>query len=462
MKKFTLLLVMLLGVLGVKADDVNVDFDISTWGWSWSCDQSYANNVMTVTLTSANGALSTGWGEYQDWSGYSTINIVMPENDNTWFRVYAVDKDNKNVFNKELTYSAGTKVYSVSLSEGRTTGADATKVKQVAVVGNESGNIFKISRIYLTSSTARSTTEIAPTASPTWGWNSSYNSDTKLIDFGAEAWNAYGWSSIDNTGTTYKSLVLLFEPLSASVEFDVNGSKASDVAKDGVYAIADVSASATITNTGIKNSAAGQKVRLKKAYLSTLSVAEETAFINAHDYPLITSLGYTTHITERAIDFTGSDLEAYIAQSVGTDNITFKKVTSVPSGKALLLKGDAGCYQFEKGGLETEDVSANQLKGSDGTVAGASTKYILSKSGSDPVFAPTTGLSYIPKGRAYIETDPGAPLFLSFEEETTTVKDIENARSMTIDGVYYNLNGQRISHPSKGLYIVNGKKIIVK
>ena len=27
---------------------------------------------------------------------------------------------------------------------------------------------------------------------------------------------------------------------------------------------------------------------------------------------------------------------------------------------------------------------------------------------------------------------------------------------------YYNLNGQRVSHPSKGIYIVNGKKVVIK
>ncbi len=27
---------------------------------------------------------------------------------------------------------------------------------------------------------------------------------------------------------------------------------------------------------------------------------------------------------------------------------------------------------------------------------------------------------------------------------------------------YYNLNGQRVSKPSKGLYILNGKKVVVK
>jgi hypothetical protein len=30
------------------------------------------------------------------------------------------------------------------------------------------------------------------------------------------------------------------------------------------------------------------------------------------------------------------------------------------------------------------------------------------------------------------------------------------------DGAYYNLAGQRVAQPQKGLYIVNGKKVIIK
>jgi hypothetical protein len=30
------------------------------------------------------------------------------------------------------------------------------------------------------------------------------------------------------------------------------------------------------------------------------------------------------------------------------------------------------------------------------------------------------------------------------------------------DNNYYNLNGQRVSQPKKGLYIVNGKKVVIK
>lgn len=45
-------------------------------------------------------------------------------------------------------------------------------------------------------------------------------------------------------------------------------------------------------------------------------------------------------------------------------------------------------------------------------------------------------------------------------EGTTNVQSsIFNVQS---DGVYYNLQGQRVDNPSKGLYIKNGRKIFIR
>jgi len=52
-----------------------------------------------------------------------------------------------------------------------------------------------------------------------------------------------------------------------------------------------------------------------------------------------------------------------------------------------------------------------------------------------------------------------APSFFSFDD-TTGIDAIENAQ--LTNGSVYNLNGQRVAQPTKGLYIVNGKKVIVK
>ena len=45
--------------------------------------------------------------------------------------------------------------------------------------------------------------------------------------------------------------------------------------------------------------------------------------------------------------------------------------------------------------------------------------------------------------------------------DSTGIGSIDNGQ-LTIDNVVYNLNGQRVAQPTKGLYIVNGRKVIIK
>ena len=46
------------------------------------------------------------------------------------------------------------------------------------------------------------------------------------------------------------------------------------------------------------------------------------------------------------------------------------------------------------------------------------------------------------------------------EQETTGIDGIESSAAEKV--VYYNLKGQRVDNPTNGIYIVNGKKVMVK
>ena len=80
----------------------------------------------------------------------------------------------------------------------------------------------------------------------------------------------------------------------------------------------------------------------------------------------------------------------------------------------------------------------------------------------------------IPAGKAYLlksdvdEAAGGATspeLSIVFGEEdtdmTTGIENVETKKGF-LEGDFYNMNGQRVAQPSKGLYIVNGKKVIIK
>ena len=98
--------------------------------------------------------------------------------------------------------------------------------------------------------------------------------------------------------------------------------------------------------------------------------------------------------------------------------------------------------------------------------------------GSDPLYvvsanegifkkAPATLNMPVHKAYAKIAGVPaGAKVMFAFDDDNTEITGIENINSSdaTADdnGAYYNLNGQRIGKPQHGVYIHNGKKIIIK
>jgi hypothetical protein len=70
------------------------------------------------------------------------------------------------------------------------------------------------------------------------------------------------------------------------------------------------------------------------------------------------------------------------------------------------------------------------------------------------------GKAYLPVPTSIVESLAGARLTFVFEDETTGIRSIENGE-WGIDN-YFDLQGRKIAKPAKGLYIKNGKKVVVK
>ena len=69
----------------------------------------------------------------------------------------------------------------------------------------------------------------------------------------------------------------------------------------------------------------------------------------------------------------------------------------------------------------------------------------------------------VPAGKAYLLASdvpsPDPARSLNFTFDATAIKAVESEAQ---NGEFYNVAGQRVAQPTKGLYIVNGKKIVVK
>jgi len=172
--------------------------------------------------------------------------------------------------------------------------------------------------------------------------------------------------------------------------------------------------------------------------------------------------GYRTLVS--AVDaMLPEGLKAYIVTKVesgtASGTATLTEVPTIKANTPYILKGTAGQTYTLTGAEGVPDPEGNLLKISDSNTGYG--VYVLAKpAGKEIGFYKWTGGS-LGAGRVYLDTTTAAPDFIGFSSETTGIAAVTN-NAQTTTGWVYNLQGQRVSQPTKGLFIVNGKKVVVK
>ena len=187
----------------------------------------------------------------------------------------------------------------------------------------------------------------------------------------------------------------------------------------------------------------------------------------------IKEIGKTTWCSEYDLDFTNvAGIKAYTA--TGYDDISktiwLTRVMKVPAGTGLLVKGDAGIYKIPH--VSVRAYYTNLLVGNLGDgikieeTDGDKTNYYLS--GKDGTFVSVNGSANIGKNKAYLQLPTSVfggtrSIGINYDDEdgTTSIKNLTPDLTEG-EGEWYTLQGQRVAKPGKGLYIRNGKKIIVR
>ena len=177
--------------------------------------------------------------------------------------------------------------------------------------------------------------------------------------------------------------------------------------------------------------------------------------------------GYASYSCDIPLDFSNSGAEAYIIKTTSENSASLTKVTKVPANTGIIVKGtkdDVVNVSIANG--ELDDVTGNLLKSTaTGSVAVAADEaYGLSK--TDGKFH-LLNAGTIPANKAYLlasevfQSSGSAVLDLDFGE-TTGINMVNGSGFMVNGSEVYNLNGQRVAQPTKGLYIVNGRKVVIK
>lgn len=164
--------------------------------------------------------------------------------------------------------------------------------------------------------------------------------------------------------------------------------------------------------------------------------------------------GYSTFSSDQNTKVNGA--KAYAAKLNGT-TIELSEITEIPAGNGVIIEADADTYEFPVVN-EAAAIENNDLKVSDGTATGdGASIYVLAKKDEKVGFYLLTSGETIPAGKAYLKVNAEGREFIGFAEDVTAIKNIETVKA---DGAIYNLAGQQVKKAQKGLYIINGKKVI--
>lgn len=199
----------------------------------------------------------------------------------------------------------------------------------------------------------------------------------------------------------------------------------------------------------------------------------------------VTSAGYATLYLDKAVEIP-TGVEVYIANAVDGEYLKMQHVENlVPANTGVIIKADAGKYIFQYIDYEVPAICNNLLNGTivneyinvptgskayvlsivDGEVGMYLTELndgrFLNNANKAYLLLSSNGLNiYDDK---VIDTSAGGQLSNGFRFDFSGITTVEDVRFESSDAkACYDLQGRKVDTPSKGLYIIDGRKVLVK
>lgn len=198
------------------------------------------------------------------------------------------------------------------------------------------------------------------------------------------------------------------------------------------------------------------------------------------DYATVSETGYTTFSSTHAVNLADLPEGAkayYLTEEDFVDAVmTLREIDGdaiIPAGTGIILEGAPGAELILPWAA---DSLATELEGNLLVAAleqidlePAEDTYVMKGDNGWAEFRRVTETTSIKAGKAYLKipvlsdalADVETFFVFSGDGDPTAIKGVDSAEPQTT-GVYYNLSGQRVKNPTKGIYIVDGKKVYVK
>jgi hypothetical protein len=163
----------------------------------------------------------------------------------------------------------------------------------------------------------------------------------------------------------------------------------------------------------------------------------------------------------KALDFSSVEgLTAYIVSSID-GLIHLQAVKKIPAGTGVVVAGEPKTYNVPVI-ASADPVVGNLLKGATSDHEAVEGDYVLAYIDEVKGFFPAEPDVVIPAGKAYLPLgESDARSFLPLDYETTGIGALL-MNNEKVKKEIFSLSGQRVSQPKKGLYIIGGRKVVVK
>lgn len=165
-------------------------------------------------------------------------------------------------------------------------------------------------------------------------------------------------------------------------------------------------------------------------------------------------------------------VDAYIAKQEGENNVVLQKITgALPANTGVILSSETAkkdCIPTARTTepLATVNAADNMLKPTTGSAVAADVNaYILSQNNGTAVFKKLSSSDRtIKQYKAYLELDGAqSAQLMNFAFAGSDLTGIQNVTETSAKSkTAYDLAGRKVGKLQKGIYIVNGKKVIVK